>query len=151
MSQYLKLFKQMGPVMFSKAVCDVAPFFSAIDPEFVALKPGFAEVMIRNQKKVHNHIGTVHAIAICNGAELAAGVCTDVSIPAGAKWLPVAMSVKYLAKATTDIRVVTEAEQVNWQLAGNLDVPVAAYDSKGTKVFTAVITMNIKHAAPEAS
>lgn len=145
MSQYLNLFKQLGPAAFSKAVGDVAPYFSSIDPEFVALSQGLAEVLVRNQKKVHNHIGTVHAIALCNGAELAAGLCTDVSIPAGAKWIPVAMSVQYLAKATTDIRVVTEAGNVDWASPGNLDVPVAAYDTKGAKVFSALITMNIKH------
>ena len=145
MSQYLELFKQLGPEMFSKAVAGVARYFSTIDPEFIALAPGFAEVRIKNQKKVHNHIGTIHAIALCNGAELVAGVCTDVSIPAGAKWLPVAMSVQYLAKATTDVRVLTQAENLDWNTQGNLEVPVAAFDTNGTQVFSAVITMKIKH------
>lgn len=80
-----------------------------------------------------------------NGAELAAGTCTDVSIPAGARWLPVGMTVRYLAKAKTDIRIVTDADDVDWTAAGNIDVPVAAYDTDGVKVFTATITMNVKH------
>ncbi|MBI5258273.1 MAG: DUF4442 domain-containing protein [Burkholderiales bacterium] len=145
MSQYLSLFQQLGPQAFSDAVAQVAPYFGTIEPQFTALRTGHAELLIRNQRKVHNHIGTVHAIALCNGAELAAGVCTDVSIPPGARWLPVAMSVQYLAKARTDIRVVTEAADVAWSTPGNLEVPVAAYDSEGTKVFSAVITMNVKH------
>jgi acyl-coenzyme A thioesterase PaaI-like protein len=145
MSNNLALFQQLGAEKFSSAIGGVAPYFATIEPQFVDLRPGFAEVRIRNQRKVHNHIGTVHAIALCNGAELVAGTCTDVSIPAGARWLPVGMSVKYLAKAKTDVRVVTEAESVDWSVAGNVDVPVAAYDTEGTKVFSAVITMNIKH------
>jgi acyl-coenzyme A thioesterase PaaI-like protein len=145
MSQNLALFKQLGAEKFSGAVASVAPYFATIEPQFIDLRPGHAEVRIRNQRKVHNHIGTVHAIALCNGAELVAGTCTDVSIPEGARWLPVGMTVQYLAKAKTDIRVVTEAEAVDWTVAGNVDVPVAAYDTEGTKVLSAVITMNIKH------
>lgn len=146
MSQFLTMYKQLGAEKFSTAIPSVAPYFGSIDPEFIDLRPGHAEIRIRNQPKVHNHIATVHAIALCNGAELVAGCCTDASIPAGARWLPVAMSVQYLAKATTDIRVVSEAADVDWSLAGNVDVPIAAYDTEGGKVFSAVITMNVKQA-----
>lgn len=145
MSQNLALFQQLGPENFSAAIGNVAPYFASVEPQFVDLRKGFAEVRIRNQRKVHNHIGTVHAIALCNGAELVAGTCTDVSIPEGARWLPIAMTVQYLAKAKTDIRVVTEADGVDWSQPGNIEVPVAAYDTEGTKVLGAVITMNIKH------
>jgi acyl-coenzyme A thioesterase PaaI-like protein len=145
MSQFLALYKQLGAEKFSSSIGTVAPYFSTIDPVFVELRPGLAQVRIPNQRKVHNHIGTVHAIALCNGAELVAGTCTDVSIPAGARWLPVGMTVQYLAKAKSDIRVVTEADAVDWSQPGNIDVPVAAYDAEGLKVFTAVITMNVKH------
>lgn len=145
MSQNLALYQQLGPESFSAAIGNVAPYFASVEPQFVDLRKGFAEVRIRNQRKVHNHIGTVHAIALCNGAELVAGTCTDVSIPQGARWLPIAMTVQYLAKAKTDIRVVTEAEGVDWSQPGNIEVPVAAYDTEGTKVLGAVITMNIKH------
>ena len=145
MSQNLALYQQLGPENFSAAIGNVAPYFASVEPQFVDLRPGFAEVRIRNQRKVHNHIGTVHAIALCNGAELVAGTCTDVSIPQGARWLPIAMTVQYLAKAKTDIRVVTEADGVDWSQPGNIEVPVAAYDTEGTKVLSAVITMNVKH------
>jgi acyl-coenzyme A thioesterase PaaI-like protein len=145
MSQNLALYQQLGPENFSAAIGNVAPYFASVEPQFVDLRKGFAEVRIRNQRKVHNHIGTVHAIALCNGAELVAGTCTDVSIPQGARWLPIGMTVQYLAKAKTDIRVVTEAEGVDWSKPGNIEVPVAAYDAEGTKVLGAVITMNVKH------
>ncbi len=150
MSQFLTMFKQLGAEKFSAAIPSIAPYFGSIDPEFIELRPGHAAIRIRNQTKVHNHIGTVHAIALCNGAELVAACCTDASIPAGARWLPVAMSVKYLAKASTDVRVVTEAASVDFSPAGDIDVPVAAYDTEGVKVFSAVITMNVKHAKAAA-
>ena len=81
MSEILKLYKSAGNKEFTKMVTDFAPYFSTINPMFENLKPGYAEVKIPNTKSVHNHLGTVHAIAMCNATELAAGIMTDVSIP----------------------------------------------------------------------
>jgi acyl-coenzyme A thioesterase PaaI-like protein len=144
MNQTLAMYKQMGNQSFSKAVANFAPYFSTIDPTFVDLRPGYAEVTFVNRREVHNHIGTVHAIALCNAAELAAGTMTTVSIPDGRQWIPVGMQVQYLAKAKTDMRVVADGAGVDWQQTGNVDVPVDAFDSEGKKVFTARITMNLK-------
>lgn len=146
MSQFLSMFNQMGPEMFSQGIAQVAPYFSTIDPEVVTLKPGYCEVHLKNQKKVHNHLGTVHAIAMCNAAELAGGMTTDVSIPSGARWIPQGMSVEYLAKAKTDLKVVCDGAGIDFSQAGQVIVPVAAYDTEGTKCFTANINMNVKHA-----
>ncbi|MFC7514566.1 hotdog fold domain-containing protein [Herbaspirillum sp. GCM10030257] len=144
MNQTLAMYKQMGNQGFSKAVANFAPYFSTIAPTFLDLRPGYAEVTFANRREVHNHIGTVHAIALCNAAELAAGTMTTVSIPDGRQWIPVGMQVQYLAKAKTDIRVIADGAAVDWQQTGNVDVPVAAFDSAGKKVFTARITMNLK-------
>ncbi len=146
MSQFLAMFQQMGPEVFSQGVAQIAPYFSTIDPQVVELKPGYCEVFLKNQKKVHNHIGTVHAIAMCNAAELAGGMTTDVSIPKGARWIPQGMTVEYIAKAKTDLKVVCDATNVDFSQEGKIVVPVAAYDTQGTKCFTADITMNVKHA-----
>lgn len=144
MSQFLDMFNNVGAEQFSKLVSTVAPYFSTIDPEFVELKPGYAEVLLRNQKKVHNHIGTIHAIAMCNAAELVAGTMTDVSIPKGGRWIPQAMSVQYLNKAKTDLKVIADGEGIDFSQGGEIVVPVAAYDDAGTKCFSADITMNVK-------
>jgi acyl-coenzyme A thioesterase PaaI-like protein len=144
MNQTLALYTQMGNEGFSKAVTNFAPYFSTIEPTFVALRPGYAEVRFSNRREVHNHIGTVHAIALCNAAELAAGTMTTVSIPEGRQWIPVGMNVQYLAKAKTDMRIVADGTAIDWAQAGNVEVPVDAFDTEGKRVFTARITMNLK-------
>ena len=144
MNQVLGMFQNMGNQAFSKALTDFAPYFSTIEPTFTELRPGYAEVTFANRRAVHNHIGTVHAIALCNAAELVAGTMTTVSIPEGRQWIPVGMSVQYLAKAKTDMRVVANGENLAWDQTGNLDVPVDAFDTEGRHVFTAKITMNLK-------
>lgn len=144
MNQALGMYQKMGNKVFSKAVTEFAPYFATIDPTFTELRPGYAEVTFANRREVHNHIGTVHAIALCNAAELAAGTMTTVSIAEGRQWIPVGMNVQYLAKAKTDMRVVADGSQVNWDHAGDVQVPVDAFDTEGKRVFTATITMNLK-------
>ena len=146
MSQTLAMYEQMGNEGFSKTLAEFAPYFSTIDPTFRQLKPGYAELELKNQKKVHNHLGTVHAIAMCNAAELVAGMTTDVSIPEGARWIPQGMTVEYLAKAKTDLTVICDASEVDFTQAGEITVPVTAYDTDEKACFSARITMNVKHA-----
>jgi len=143
MSQALEMYNQVGNEEFTKGVTAFAPYFATIDPMFVALKPGYAEVTLPNTPKVHNHLGTVHAIAMCNAAELVAGTMTDASIPDTHRWIPKGMTVRYLIKATSDLRAVSRGDGLDWNSEGDIDVPVSIYDTDDREVFTAVITMKV--------
>lgn len=145
MSQMMQMYQQAGPAQFSAMISQIAPYFSSIAPQFVELRPGYAEVTFPKRREVLNHIGTVHAIALCNAAELAAGTVTDVSIPAGRRWIPRGMTVEYLAKATGDVRAAADGSSVDWNAEGDIKVPVVAYvDDK--PVFRAEITMYVSQA-----
>ena len=145
MSQMLQMYRQAGADQFSAMIGQVAPYFASIAPQFVELRPGYAEVRFPKRREVLNHIGTVHAIALCNAAELVAGTVTDASIPAGRRWIPRGMTVEYLAKADGDIRAVADGSAVDWSVIGDLKVPVMAY--VGDKpVLRAEITMYVSHA-----
>ncbi|MBH3404049.1 DUF4442 domain-containing protein [Pseudomonas glycinae] len=144
MSQFLSLFNSVGSQAFSQMACQVAPYFSTINPLVTELRAGSAQVQVPFRREITNHLGTVHAIALCNAAELAAGMMTDVSIPAGARWIPRGMTVEYLAKAKTDVTAVANGEGLDWQTEGDKIVPVDVHDAEGKKVFTARITMNVK-------
>ncbi|MGP0170891.1 hotdog fold domain-containing protein [Pseudomonas sp. NCHU5208] len=145
MSQMLQMFQQAGPAQFSAMIGQVAPYFASIAPQMVELRPGYAEVTFPKRREVLNHIGTVHAIALCNAAELAAGSMTDASIPAGCRWIPKGMTVEYLAKADGDVRTVADGSALDWSQLGDIEVPVQAY--VGDKpVFRARITMYVSRA-----
>jgi len=55
-----------GKYLFSRLLCLKAPHFASIRPRFGVLRPGYCEVRINKRRAVLNHIGTVHAIALCN-------------------------------------------------------------------------------------
>lgn len=144
MSQLLQLFQTAGPDAFTSTVCQVAPYFSSIQPRVTALRPGFAEATVPLRREVTNHLGTMHAIALCNAAELVGGTMTDASLPAGMRWIPKGMTVAYLAKVKSDIRAVADGSGIDWQTPGDKVVPVSVFDAAGQKVFTADITMDVK-------
>jgi acyl-coenzyme A thioesterase PaaI-like protein len=131
-----------GKWAFSRLVCWKAPYFASVRPRFVSLAPGRCEVRIRKRRAVLNHIGTVHAIAMCNMAELAAGTMTDASVPATHRWIPKGMTVEYLAKAATDLSAVAELNpgQV-YGAASDVPVTINVRDTAGKTVFRAVVTM----------
>lgn len=143
MSQLFDLYKHMGNTGFSTKICEIVPYFATIEPQFVELRPGYSEVTMPNTTKVHNHLGTVHAIAMCNLAEIAAGLMTDVSIPETCRWIPIGMSVRYLAKAKTDLRGIADGREIDWQVPGDKDVPVSITDRDGLEVCSATITMKV--------
>lgn len=143
MSELFQLYLSLGNKNYGEAIGKIAPYFDTIKPEFVDLKPGYCELVIRNTRAVHNHLGTVHAIAMCNGAELAAGLMTDVSIPEGRRWIPVGMTVNYLAMAKTDLRVVVQGRDIDWTVTGGIEVPVEIIDSNNINVLEAKIIMKV--------
>jgi uncharacterized protein (TIGR00369 family) len=130
-----------GKALFSRFVCWKAPYFASIRPRFEELRPGFARVSMRKRRAVTNHIGTVHAIAMCNLAEFAAGTMTEVSIPPTMRWLPKGMQVDYLRKAETDVEAVATLPDVAEGPSRDAPVTVEVKDRSGEVVCRATITM----------
>lgn len=134
--------KPGGKWAFSRLLCVKAPYFGSISPRFEALRPGFCEVHVAKRRPVLNHLGTMHAIAMCNMAELAGGTMTEVTVPATHRWIPQGMTVEYLKKAETDLRAVaTPVGEMDLSQPGPYPVEVVVSDTAGTAVFRARITM----------
>lgn len=136
--------KPLGKWLFSFIVSHKAPYFATISPRFEVLTPGLCRASMKKRRRVHNHIGKVHAIAVCNLAELVAGLCTDVSMPKGVRWLPKSMNVEYLAKATTDLVGECTLAPIEWaesEKARDVFAEVRVTDTAGLLVCRARITM----------
>jgi acyl-coenzyme A thioesterase PaaI-like protein len=139
-----------GKKLFSMAFSQVAPYFATIGATVTVLEPNHVELKIRNRRKVHNHIGTVHAIALCNGLEMAMGALAEVTIPKDKRWIPKGMSIAYTAMANTDITCVAETDPDQWQQNGELAVRVKGVREDGTNVIEGTITLWISDKKPKA-
>jgi acyl-coenzyme A thioesterase PaaI-like protein len=136
--------RPLGNRLFSLAVSLRAPYFRTIRPVFVDLAHGRAEVRAKNRWGVHNHIGTFHAIACCNLAEIAAGTAMEATLQRSHRWIPKGMTVGYLAKAETDLRAVAVVPDLADLADGEsreVVVPVDIVDTGGTTVVHADIAM----------
>ena len=134
--------KPGGKWAFSKALCLKAPYFSSIRPKFDELAPNYCQVSMSKSRHVLNHLSTIHAIAMCNMAELAGGAMTEVTVPATHRWIPNGMTVKYLKKATTDlVAVATPNSELDLSQPSEYSVNVVVTDTQQDVVFTACITM----------
>jgi acyl-coenzyme A thioesterase PaaI-like protein len=125
----------LGERVFSRVFAFRAPYFATIRPRFTIIEPDHAELVVPDRRRVHNHLGTVHAIALCNGLEAAMGALAEASIPAGRRWIPKGMEVVYTAKARGDITCIAETDRAQW-LGDDPDVAVRVrgVDREGTVV-----------------
>lgn len=132
-----------GDWLFSRAVCMKAPYFASIAPRITRLEPGRCEARIAHRRRITNHLGTVHAIALCNLAELAGGVMTDATIPSTMRWIPKGMNVEYLKKAVGTMHAVATPDIPIVEAAQGYDLPVTVVvnDPQGETVFRAHIAM----------
>lgn len=133
----------LGKTLYSRLVGVKAPYFASIRPAVSHLSPQQCEVRIRNARRVHNHLGTVHAIALCNMAELSGGLLTDANVTPKQRWIPRGMQVQYLKKAVTDLRAVATPTGTLPAAgeSGSFPVHIAIYDTAEQLVFTADIDM----------
>lgn len=153
MSQVLTLWRKtkgipvVGPWAFSFAFGQKAPYFASIRPRFTVLEPNHAELVIPKRRGVKNHIGTVHAIALCNGLEAAMGALAEATIPSDKRWIPKGMEVTYTAKASSDITCFAETDPEQWtsdalpDSGGDLPVRVWATRDDGERVIEGVIRL----------
>jgi acyl-coenzyme A thioesterase PaaI-like protein len=129
--------------LFARAVCWRAPYFATIRPQFHELGPGRCAVGFRRRRAVLNHLGSVHAIAIANLCELAAGVLMEATLPVTHRWIPRGMTIEYLARAEGDVLATARLDRSTWGAAESLGVPVTVADLAGRETVRAVISMYV--------
>ncbi|MDF0530841.1 hotdog fold domain-containing protein [Tsukamurella sp. 8F] len=136
--------KPLGKLAFSAAASLKAPYFVSVTPYIKELEYGHAVVHGPKWWYVQNHIGTFHAIAACNLAEVAMGMMMEASTPATHRWLPKSMKVDYLAKAESSLTATARfAEDVDWDAitkGRDVVVSIAVTDNSGKEVVHADIT-----------
>jgi acyl-coenzyme A thioesterase PaaI-like protein len=148
MTQALAVWNRLKPFaagrwLFSRVVCYRAPYFATIKPRFIQLGDGRVEVRMKKRRSVTNHIGTVHAIAMANLCEVAAGTMIEALLDPSLRWIPKGMNIQYLAKAGTDVAACASMPGIILGEAQDAVIIVSVTDSHGVEVVTAAITMYV--------
>lgn len=144
----LKLYNKLisypfGRRIFTYLFCRRLPYFFSIKPLVLDLQEGTATVRMKERRSIHNHIPTIHAIALCNLCEVAVALTTTVTIPDHLRFIPAGMTVKYKKPARGIVRAIARVKKEDFKV-GETDIFADVFDEKNENVMSAVITMNVK-------
>jgi acyl-coenzyme A thioesterase PaaI-like protein len=88
-----------GRWLFSRLLSSLVPYTGSIGACVRTLEPGHCVVTLRSRRKVHNHLKSVHAIALCNLGEMATGLALMGSLPDQTRGILSGLCIEYLKKA----------------------------------------------------
>ncbi|WP_333618255.1 hotdog fold domain-containing protein [Dietzia sp.] len=137
--------KPLGSRLFSAAVSFKAPYFGTVLPHVVEMRPGKAVVTAPKWWGIQNHIGTFHAIAACNLAEMAMGMLAEATVPTTHRWLPKGMTTEYLKitkgglTATAELPELPDFDAITE--GRDVLVPITFSDAEGKESVRAEITI----------
>jgi acyl-coenzyme A thioesterase PaaI-like protein len=125
-----------GPWLFSKLFGFGVPYSGSVRPRIRELTPGHAVVEIPDRRSNRNHLGSVHAIALMNLAEMTSGLAMLVGLPPSVRGIVTTLSMTYHKKARGVIRGVARVAVPTVTEDRDFDVTAECFDREGALVAT---------------
>lgn len=129
-----------GRWLFSKLLGWVVPYSGTIGAKVIILKPGYAQLQLRDRRRVRNHLKSIHAIALTNLGEYTSGLAMLGMLSNKIRGIPTKISIEFYKKARgiltaechcsppdnitedTDFEVITEIKDSDGELVAQTTV-----------------------------
>ena len=115
-----------GKRLFSLVLGRYVPYTGSIGAVIQVLQPGVCAASLRDRRRVRNHLGSVHAMALANLGEMVTGLALMNSLPDRARGILTGFDIDYLKKArgrlTAECRCEIPADnsEREYQLTGEI-------------------------------
>jgi uncharacterized protein (TIGR00369 family) len=133
-----------GKRLFSRLVGLAAPYTGSIGAQVEDLRAGYARVHIDERRALRQHLGSVHAVALVNLAELCGNLAVAYSLPDGMRFIVAALSIDYSKKARGRITATADLFVPGEPVERELHVPVLVHDEKGDEVARALLKTRLR-------
>lgn len=130
---------------FSLLVGQVVPFVGTSRMRVLEMTPERVSAEMRNLRRVRNHIGGVHAVAVTLLAETVTGFVVAMNLPPGKLPLIKTMHLEFEKRMQGALRArawlePAQVEKMRAEERGAISVPVAIQDSSGEQPVRAEMT-----------
>jgi len=125
-----------GAWIFSKIFGFMVPYSGSVRPRIRVLEPGHAEVEIPDRRSNRQHLGSVHAIALMNLAEMTTGLAMTAGLPPTVRAIVTTLSMTYHKKARGTIRAVADIAVPAVSADCDCEVIAECFDPEGALVAT---------------
>jgi len=88
-----------GSFIFSRILGFLVPYSGSIRAHVVALEKGYARVVLKDRRRVRNHLNSIHAVALLNVGELATGLSMISNMRPELRAIVLSLKAEYLKKA----------------------------------------------------
>lgn len=140
-----------GPWLFSKLFGFAVPYSGSVGARIRVLEPGHAVVEISGRRSNRNHLGSVHAIALMNLAEMTSGLAMLVGLPPTVRGIVTTLAMTYHKKARGTIHAVARVAVPAVSEDRDFDVVAECFDRDGTLVATGHIRWRLGPVRPKAA
>jgi acyl-coenzyme A thioesterase PaaI-like protein len=128
-----------GSWLFTQMIKRMVPYTGSVDPRVEVLEPGFARISITQKRKLEQHLGSIHAIALMNVAEFASGAAMMTALPPGYRGIVTKISIEYFKKARGTVTAESRPQLPDLSVEGEYDCISEIPDEKGDVVARATV------------
>jgi acyl-coenzyme A thioesterase PaaI-like protein len=132
-----------GRWLFTQLVKRMIPYTGSVSPHVEVLEPGYARISIKQRRRLEQHLGSIHAIALMNVAEFASGAAMTTALPPGFRGIVTKISIEYFKKARGIVAAESRPVLPDLSVDGDHDFVSEVKDQQGDVVARATVTWRL--------
>jgi|SRR5579871_207030 len=124
----------LGKSLFTKLVSLLIPYTGSVSPKVLQVSAGYAKVSIADRRRVRNHLGSIHALALANLGEFTTGLAIHFAMKQNTRAILTRLSTDFFKKARGTITAEASVDLPSDHEEGSVVVDASLFDDRGNLV-----------------